>query len=85
MIQLYLQRPSRMSSHTNHNSKKRAENWDKLNDDDSADDWDFELVTQASSRLNRFIRKCGQQKIGSRVLLSGATALFHAGKADYFR
>ena len=57
----------------------------QLYDDDSADDWDFELVTQTSSRLNRFIRKCGQQKIGSRVLLLGATALLHAGKADYFR
>lgn len=84
MVQFYLQRPSRMSSHTNHNSKKRAENWDHLNDDNSAGDWDFELVTQTSSRLNRFIRKRGQQKIGSRVLLPGATALLHAGKADYF-
>lgn len=84
MIQLYLQRPSRMPSHTNHNSKKRAENWDHLGDEDSADDWDFELVTRTSSRLNRFIRKCGEEKLGSRVLLPGAAALWHAGKAEFF-
>ena len=85
MIQLYLRRPNREPSHTNHNSKKRAENWDHLNGKDSADDWDFGLVTQSSSRLNRFIRKCGHQKIGSRVLLPGATALSNVGTADYFR
>ena len=83
-LQLYLERPSRQCSHTNHNSKKRADSLDHLIEDDSAEDWDFDLVTRTSSRLNRFIRKCGQEKLGSRVLLPGAAALWHAGKADFF-
>jgi hypothetical protein len=84
MLQFYLERPSRMSSHTNHNSRKRAEKWDQLIEEDSAEDWDFELVTRTSSSLNRFIRKCGEEKLGSRVLLPGAAALWHAGEADFF-
>ncbi len=84
MIQFYLERPGRTSSHTNHNSQKRADNWDDFVEDDSAEDWDFKLVTKTSSRLNRFIRKCGEEKIGSRVLLPGAALLWRTGKADFF-
>lgn len=84
MIQFYLERPSRRSSHTNHNSQKRAEKWDDFVEGDSAGDWDFQLVTKTSSRLNRFIRKCGEAKIGSRVLLPGAALLRRKGQADFF-
>jgi hypothetical protein len=84
MIQFYLERPSRRPSHTNHHSKKSAEKVDNLIEDDTADDWDFELVTRTSSRLNRFIRKCGEEKIRSRVILPGAVALWRSGNANFF-
>lgn len=83
-IQLYLERPGRHSSHTNHNSRKFAEAWDTLVEDDSATDWDFDLVSKTSSRLNRFIRKNGEEKLGSRVLLPGAAELWRTGRADFF-
>ena len=84
LVQLYLERPSGEPSHTNHSSKKCAEKWNSLVDHDNETDWDFDLVARTSSRLNRFIRKSSEEKIGFRVLLPGAADLWHAGKADFF-
>lgn len=84
MIQFYLERPSSNPSHTNHNSRKRAERWDALVEGDSALYWDFDLVSRVSSRVNRFIRKNGEAKLGSRVLLPGAAELWRTGKASFF-
>jgi hypothetical protein len=62
LVQLYLSVPrdgELRNSHTNHNSRLRADKWAPLANDDAAkpDAWDFPRVTAFSSRLNRQIRK----------------------------
>lgn len=63
------------SSHTNHNSEKRASAWeptyiDKLG---AVSDWDWREITRISSKLNRWIRKVAPQKIGPRPILPTAS------------
>jgi hypothetical protein len=83
LVQLYLQtqKSSRLeSSHTNHNSLKRAETWAVTTKDvDAPARWDFARITAFSSRLNRQIRKRAVAKLGSRPVLAGALALWDAG------
>ena len=67
-------------SHTNHNSRLRAEKWTQVSDRlGSPDDWDFAKVTSYSARMNREIMKRAVDKVGSRVVLSGAKRLSDAG------
>jgi hypothetical protein len=82
-IQLYLQSPREgglRPSHTNHNSKRRAERWaPTYPEQPSVEGWDFAAVNRESGLLNRFIRKLAVDKLGSRVVLPGAQTLFEAG------
>lgn len=85
LIQLYLASPKSdhlESSHTNHNSKKRAERWSSTDSDSGGPDaWEFARISSFSSRLNRQIRKARIAKIGSRPVLPGAVRLWDAGTA----
>jgi hypothetical protein len=83
LVQLYLSAPygDRLeNSHTNHNSKTRAETWAPIYGvDPGPDAWDFARITAFSSRLNRQIRRKGVAKIGSRAVLPGALKLWERG------
>jgi hypothetical protein len=85
LVQLYLAAPrsDRLeNSHTNHNSRKRAERWESLQaDEPGSAAWDFDRITAFSSRLNRQIRKRAVAKLGSRSVLSGALQLWDRGIA----
>ena len=79
LVQLYLEPipHSRYSeSHTNHNSRKRAEGWSDLIPElgDPAD-WDWKCVESFSRRLNRFIHKMAVRKVGSSSVLPQASQL----------
>ena len=64
------------SSHTNHNTEKRAMKWaEALPDMGDPAAWDFPAVTKASGRLNRVIRGMAIHKIGSRPVLPLAAQL----------
>jgi hypothetical protein len=83
LIQLYLSdariAPTE-SSHTNHNSKKRAEAWAPTSDNPAGPaEWDFERITSFSSRLNRQIKKRAVGKLGSRPVLPGAMKVWQSG------
>lgn len=73
LIQLYLESPRQgnlRNSHTHHNSEKRAGNWSPTYPEmGDAADWNWAAVNSFSRKLNRFIRKSGVHKIGSRVVL----------------
>lgn len=83
LVQLYLSAPraGRLeNSHTNHNSKARAELWEPIRGvEPGSAAWDFPRITAFSSRLNRQIKKRGVAKIGSRVVLAGALKLWESG------
>lgn len=84
LVQLYLANAKATSlenSHTNHNSRKRAEAWAPTYRDlaDAPSAWDFERITSFSSRLNRQIRKMAVGKLGSRPVLPGALKLWQSG------
>jgi hypothetical protein len=85
LVQLYLgaERADYVSSsHTNHNSEKRAQIWyptTKL--EPGPDAWDFRAITAFSSRLNNHIRKQAVGKLGSTAVLPGAFALWEQGKS----
>lgn len=83
LISLNLEVPSDSGlrcSHTNHNSKARAERWADVSDRlGKPDAWDFAKVTAYSSRLNREIRKRAADKLGSRAVLPGARRLAETG------
>jgi hypothetical protein len=83
LVQLYLAAPrdGRLNdSHTNHNSRVRAEAWaGTAQDEQGPEAWDFRRITSFSSRLNRQIRKSAVAKIGSRVVLPGALRQWEAG------
>jgi len=83
LVQLYLSAPraDRLeSSHTNHNSKTRAERWEPIYADQAGTNaWDFARISAFSSRLNRQIRKRGVAKVGSRAVLPGALKLWESG------
>lgn len=85
LIQLHLGAPSGgrlSSSHTNHNSARRARTWEPTYPDatDRVDDWDFAAVTRLSSRLNRFIRGRAVARQGSRSVLAAAHDAFVHGR-----
>ena len=70
-------RDGRLSScHTNHNSEKRARNWEPTYADDpemgSVDDWNWKEVSSTSSRLNRFVQRRAMGKLHSRPVLPAA-------------
>lgn len=83
LVQLYLASAklnSTESSHTNHNSRKRAEAWaPTYHELAGPSEWDFERITSFSSRLNRQIRKFAVGKLGSRPVLPGASKLWLSG------
>jgi hypothetical protein len=62
-------------SRTNHNSQKRAAKWSTLPDSDDPAEWDWPLVTRASGKLNRAIRKLAVDKIGAHPVLPEAAVL----------
>jgi len=67
-------------SHTNHNSKKRAEKWAlTFPEMDAPSYWNFDMINKFSLKLNRQIRKNYTGKITSRVVLSGAFKLWENG------
>ncbi len=63
-----------LHSHTNHNSEKRALAWEATHRDDlgAVAAWDWPEVVRISRALNRFIRRCGVSKTGSRPVLPAA-------------
>jgi len=83
LVQLYLSAPrsDRLeNSHTNHNSRTRAERWEPIHADQAGTDaWDFARISAFSSRLNRQIRKRGVAKVGNRTVLPGALKLWESG------
>ena len=83
LVQLYLSAPKSDnlgSSHTNHNSQKRAETWaTTIADMGNPSAWNFKRISAFSSRLNREINKRRVGKIGSRAILPGAIRLWEAG------
>ncbi len=86
LIQLYLSVPDKgllSNSHTNHNTKKRAETWARTEIEiEEVAAWDFDVITKYSSKLNRYIRKLSVGKITSRPVLSNAYKLWNNG-ADF--
>jgi hypothetical protein len=83
LVQLYLASATARgleNSHTNHNSRKRAEAWAplyrKLADPLA---WDFKRISSFSSRLNRQIKKMAIGKLGSRPVLPGALKVWKSG------
>ena len=72
-IQLYLggvHEDCLYSSHSNHNSDKRAVLWaDTIHDLGDPEKWNWSEVTRISSRINRFIRKLATEKRGSMSIL----------------
>jgi hypothetical protein len=84
LVQLYLSAPraDRLdNSHTNHNSRRRAERWEPtyIGELGSPAAWDFSRITAFSSRLNRQIRNRGVATVGSRAVLPGALELWERG------
>jgi hypothetical protein len=75
-IQLYLGRVkgNRLeNSHTNHNSRQRAEAWaTTIRDLGSPGTWNWEEVVRISDRINRFIRTRSIVSRGSRPVLTHA-------------
>jgi hypothetical protein len=82
-IQLYLggiHKDRLHSSHTNHNSEKRAIAWaNTIHDLGPPEKWNWGEVTRISSRINRFIRKIAIEKQGSRPILPAALHWVKAG------
>jgi hypothetical protein len=77
LIQLYFGalRDGRLSNcHTNHNSERRASNWEPTYADrlDPANTWNWAEVTRTSGRLNRFLRRMAPGKLRSRPVLQAA-------------
>jgi len=83
LIQFYIEKCEAgklRNSHTNHNSKKRAEKWAGVAFDfNEVDRWDFDLINKVSSRLNRQIRKQQVAKFGPRVVFQQASELWKNG------
>ncbi len=83
LIQLYfgaVQGRSLSPSHTNHNTAARAAKWRATYPElGKPSAWDFAEVTRESSRINRFIRSLAVDKLGPRLVLPGAKALFMVG------
>ena len=83
LIQLYfssVQGRSLSPSHTNHNTAARAAKWYPTYPElGKPSAWDFAAVTRESSRINRFIRSLAVDRLGSRIVLPGAAALFEVG------
>jgi hypothetical protein len=73
LVQLYfgIMRDGRLSpSHTNHNSQKRARNWESLYKRlGPVDAWNWSEVSRVSGRLNRFIKSLATGRQGSRPIL----------------
>ncbi len=83
LIQLYLEAPTKKglsNSHTNHNTRKRAERWARTPEEIiEIESCDFSKISQFSSKLNRFIIKNSVAKVSSRPVLSGALGLWNEG------
>ena len=83
LVQLYLSAPraNRLeNSHTNHNSRTRAERWEPIRGVESGSAaWDFPRITAFSSRLNRQIKKRAVATIGGRAVLADALDLWKSG------
>jgi len=82
-IQLYLgsvHKDRLFSSHTNHNSEKRAALWvDAIHYLGRPETWNWKEVTRISSCINRFIRKVAIEKRGSMPILPAAFQWLNAG------
>jgi hypothetical protein len=71
-----------VNSHTNHSSERRAAAWEQTRPElGSHTEWNWNAVTQISSRINRQIRSHAADKRGSRVILPAAAQLLSAGIA----
>lgn len=85
LIQFYVHQPrdgQLRPCHTNHNSLRRAETWAPVRDVQlmgGPEGWDWRQVSSTSNRLNRYIRKLGVAKSGSRPILPGAQARLESG------
>jgi hypothetical protein len=83
LIQLYLGslRDNLLEdSHTNHNTRRRAETWASTYPEfKNPDAWDFDKVSSYSFRLNREIRKRRVGKIRGRPILPGGMQIWDAG------
>ncbi|BFM48765.1 hypothetical protein [Marinomonas sp. THO17] len=68
-------------SHTNHNTEKRATAWGPNYSDvmGSPTDWDWKAVSSASRKLNNFIRKNSNKKVGSMPVMQCAETVTLAG------
>ena len=83
LVQLYLEAPNEnvlSNSHTNHNTKKRAEKWATTKEEiHEVALCDFEKITKFSSKLNRMIRILSIGKLTSRPVLPGALKHWNDG------
>lgn len=89
LIQFYVHQPrdgKLRPCHTNHNSVRRAETWAPVRDVQVAagpDDWNWRHVSSMSNRLNRYIRKLGVAKRGSRAILPAAQLGLESGRLQF--
>ena len=83
LIQLYLESAHGRRlrhSHTNHNSESRALAWQATYPNlGPVAEWDWSVVNRWSRRLNRFIQKCGVDKLYQRAVLPEAKRLSEDG------
>lgn len=83
LVQLYLAAATAHglnNSHTNHNSRKRAEAWaPTIPTMQDVGLCDFKKISAFSSRLNRQVKKLSVANVGSRPILSGALKLWQEG------
>jgi hypothetical protein len=84
LIQLYLGGigpHGLVDSHCNHNTEARARHWEPVDRGElgSVQSWDWRKITAISAACNRFVRKLGLYKLGSRPVLPMAAAAFETG------
>ncbi len=83
LIQLYLGGigPNGVvESHSNHFTEGGAKSREQIGSERGpVDAWDWRKVTASSFALNRFVRKLGRYKLGSRPVLPDAAAAFETG------
>ncbi|SEL62365.1 hypothetical protein SAMN05216262_11565 [Colwellia chukchiensis] len=68
-------------SHTNHNTEKRATAWEPNYSDvmGSPSEWDWKAVSSASRKLNNFIKKNSNKKVGPMPVMQCAETVTLAG------
>ena len=68
-------------SHTNHNTEKRAKAWEPNYIDElgPVSEWDWKVVASTSRKLNNFIKKQSNKKVGPMPVMPNAESINLAG------